>query len=224
MRVGKRRGLPLPLLGSLSGWSPPALYPPKGPAAPTGSAPPWPDFPSGREGSQRCAALLSPPWEGGPSSSRPREPCGDAPASGGGPDLPSSPAWELWWLSGPGVLLPHCVPQPPGWVLRSLAARSLFPYYPETAGRIPGRLWPRRRSRVLLSQPDPLPLGLLVVDAAVAMAAAPPGPSHGWLQRRFAIPWPLRPTWPASSSSLSLLALSHLPVLAGTLGRWLTCP
>ena len=61
------------------------MYPPKGPAVPTGSAPPWPDFPSGREGSQRCAALLSPPWEGGPSSSRPREPCGDAPASGGGP-------------------------------------------------------------------------------------------------------------------------------------------
>ena len=140
------------------------------------------------------------------------------------PNLPSSPAWELWWLSGPGVLLPHCVPQPPGWVLRSLAARSLLPYYPETAGRIPGRLWPRRRSRVLLSRPDPLPLGLLVVDAAVAMAAAPPGPSHGRAPRHFAVPRPSRPTWMASSSSLSLSALSHSPVLAGTLGRRLACP
>ena len=140
------------------------------------------------------------------------------------PNLPSSPAWELWWLSGPGVLLPHCVPQPPGWVLRSLAARSLLPYYPETAGRIPGRLWPRRRSRVLLSRPDPLPLGLLVVDAAVAMAAAPPGPFQGWPLRCFAVPRPLQPTWPASSSLLSLSALFHSPRLAGTLGQWLACP
>ena len=45
------------------------------------------------------------------------------------------------------VLLPHRVLWLRSWVLRSLVARSQVPSSPETAGRIPGRLWPRRCSR-----------------------------------------------------------------------------